>query len=371
VRPLACSIDSALRIIYDRAHGDTFGPAEGLLTSPAVAARLAHRFGPKHFWSPSQWETYAACPYKFFLEDVLDLTPLGDLVLETDHARRGSRLHSVLASFHRKWPELRGDATMSSDDEQAHFLQQLKNIIDARIATASDVGIDAALLELDRRQIHKWAIKHFDHHVKYDGACSKRGARLEPTHFEFRFGPSRAGADDDPESVQTAFVLDIDGEKIHVTGQIDRIDVGTINGQTVFSVIDYKSGKKPSLRNEEIASGERLQLPIYVEAAQALVFKGSATPLVAGYWSMTGGFDAKGALAVEVEGDPVQRWQEVRSSVEERIRQFVQGIRRGAFPVASRDKDCTSYCDFRTVCRISQIRNLGKVWITDIENQKP
>ena len=54
--------------------------------------------------------------------------------------------------------------------------------------------------------------------------------------------------------------------------------------------------------------------------------------------SMTGGFDAKGALAAEVEGDPGQVWKDVRRTVEERIRQFVRDIRRGAFPVASRDQ---------------------------------
>ncbi len=362
-QPLGNSIDAGLRIVYARAHGDSFGPAEGLLTSPAVAARLAQKFGAKHYWSPSQWETYAACPYKFFLEDVLNLTPLGELVLETDYTRRGSRLHHVLATFHRQWPELRGTRAMSADEEQSQFLEYLLNVTDERIAATTDVGIDAALLELDRRQIRKWAEKHFDHHTKYGSTCSQRGAVMMPTHFEFRFGPSRPGdAENDPQSTRQAFELDISGEKIRVIGQIDRIDVGTLDGQTVFSVIDYKSGKKPCLREEDIESGERLQLPIYVEAAQALVFGASATPLVAGYWSMTGGFDAKGALAVEVEGDCGERWKKIRRTIEQRIGQFVKDIREGAFPVASRDDKCTSYCEFNTVCRIAQIRSLAKTW---------
>jgi hypothetical protein len=75
---------------------------------------------------------------------------------------------------------------------------------------------------------------------------------------------------------------------------------------------------------------------------------------------MTGGFDAKGALAVAVEGDPAEHWKKVRGTVEERIGQFVQDIRQGAFPVASRDDKCTSYCDFNTICRIAQVRSLGK-----------
>ena len=81
------SVEAGLRIVHERARGDSFGPAEGLLNSPAAAAKCAEYFGPEHLWSPSQWETYAACPYKFFLEHVLGIEPLGDLVLETDFAR--------------------------------------------------------------------------------------------------------------------------------------------------------------------------------------------------------------------------------------------------------------------------------------------
>jgi ATP-dependent helicase/nuclease subunit B len=355
------AIDAGLRIVHERAHGESFGSGEGMLNSPAVAARLATRFGAGHYWSPSQWETYAACPYKFFLEDVLRLEPLGDLVLETDYARRGSRLHSVLAAFHRQWPALRGSSPMSADEERVQFFDHLCRVIEERIAAGADGGIDAALLDLDRRQIRKWADKHFDHHVKYDSLCVGRGVRMTPTHLEFRFGPARTGDNDrDPDSIDKAFVLDINGETVRITGQIDRIDVGVMDGNEVFSVIDYKSGRRTTLGSDQIATGERLQLPLYVEAAQALVFQGGATPLLAGYWSMTGGFDSRGALAVETEGDAAARWDEVRGTVKERIAQFVADIRHGAFPVASRDDQCTSYCEFNTVCRIAQVRSLGK-----------
>ena len=72
--------------------------------------------------------------------------------------------------------------------------------------------------------------------------------------------------------------------------------MGQVAGRTVFSVIDYKTGKTTSLKEEHIASGERLQLPIYVAAAQALLFKNEATPIAAGYWTMDRGFDKRGAL---------------------------------------------------------------------------
>jgi ATP-dependent helicase/DNAse subunit B len=360
---LAAAVDAGLRIVHARARRESFGPAEGILASSAAAARFAERFGPQHLWSPSQWETYAACPYKFFMQNVLGLEPLGDLVLETDFARRGSRVHQVLAGFHRQWRDVCGERSWTVEEEAEQFGDHLQRLIDAQITGAPSGTIDAALAELDRRQIQKWATAHFDHHVKYHGDCSRLGGAMTPTHFEFRFGSRRPGdAESDPDSIQDAFIVDLDGETIRITGQIDRIDVGQIGDKKVFNVIDYKSGKKLPLKPQHIESGERLQLPLYVEAAQSLIFRGQATPLAAGYWSMRSGFDAKAALVVTQEAESRKRWAEIQATVRRMVRQFVTGIRSGQFPVASRDEHCTSQCEFNTICRITQIRSLGKPW---------
>jgi RecB family exonuclease len=362
VAQVGASIDAGLRIVHARARRE-FGPAEGVLESAAAAARFAEHFGPQHLWSPSQWETYAACPYKFFLQNVLGLAPLGELVLETDFARRGSRLHQVLAAFHRQWHEACGERSWPAEEEAARFSDYLHRVIDGRIADAPLGSIDAALIELDRRQFRKWAAAHFAHHVKYHGDCSDMGGAMAPARFEFRFGSSASGdGDSDPDSIEAAFVLEIDGEKIRITGQIDRIDVGEVGGKKVFNVIDYKSGKKVSLKAEHIESGERLQLPIYVEAAQMLVFGGDAAPLTAGYWNMASGFDTKGALTVKRGGDPEEHWSNLKATVRTAVKRFVAAIRGGSFPVHSRDEHCTSNCDFNTICRIAQIRSLGKTW---------
>jgi len=44
---------------------------------------------------------------------------------------------------------------------------------------------------------------------------------------------------------------------------------------------------------------------------------------------------------------------------------LVEGMRGGRFVVENRDKNCTARCDYRTTCRVSQVRAvaepLGKV----------
>jgi ATP-dependent helicase/DNAse subunit B len=199
---------------------------------------------------------------------------------------------------------------------------------------------------------------------------------MMPTHFELRFGYARPGetSPEDESSVDKPFPLDIGGETVLVTGRIDRIDVGQVGGKKVFNVIDYKSGQRPTHTREKVLSGERLQPAIYVMAAQTLLFgDDQAMPMWAGYWSMKTGVTTseKYSLRCAVEADqPSEAWDELQSAVKDRIREFVRAIRAGQFPVASRDPDCTSRCDFHTTCRIAQIRSLGKQWQDMVESRE-
>ena len=138
----------------------------------------------------------------------------------------------------------------------------------------------------------------------------------------------------------------------------------------MFNVIDYKSGRRPTLTVEKMETGERLQPPLYVMAAQVLLFgEDQARPMWAGYWSMDKGVttSARYSLKCSAEGgNATDEWKSLQESVVACIRQFVTDIRAGNFPVASRDEQCTSYCNFSTVCRIAQVRSLGKQWMPDL-----
>jgi RecB family exonuclease/superfamily I DNA/RNA helicase len=375
---LARSIDAGLRIVQARARGESHGPAEGIITSPAVEARLKRRFGPDHLWSPSQWESYAECPYRFFMENVLGLEPLGDLALEVDHRRRGSLAHDMLARFHGKLRDTPPHEWSALVADQERFVAELEKTLQEVLDSSGmpPGGIDAAFLELDRREIARWIARYGGHFEKYAGAWVNFDVPMMPAFFEFRFGAARPGesSPEDAASLDKPFVLDVGGEHVLVTGRIDRIDVGQRGGKKVFNVIDYKSGQRPTLTREKVLTGQRLQPALYVMAAEELVFRGDeAVPLWAGYWSMKNGVTTseRYSLRCSVEsGEATETWDALKPAVIAKIREFVYAIRAGAFPVASRDPDCTSRCDFHTVCRIGQVRSLGKDWVDAVECQE-
>jgi CRISPR/Cas system-associated exonuclease Cas4 (RecB family) len=204
----------------------------------------------------------------------------------------------------------------------------------------------------------------------------KSGVAFRPAHFEVEFGPEYASAGDE-EGLQVAsdtlrtsqpLELTVAGQTIRISGRIDRVDLGQIAGQTVFHVIDYKSSSKMKFEPGMIASGERLQLPLYALALEQLLLADrSAIPWRASYWLVKEkgvGHRAKLDFHELIDGriEPTEVWQSVREQLLEIVAGLVKGIRGGNFPVYCADEACTSRCEFHTVCRIGQIRSLEKVW---------
>jgi hypothetical protein len=87
----------------------------------------------------------------------------------------------------------------------------------------------------------------------------------------------------------------------------------------------------------------------------------------AGYWGVAdGGFKSKQALSISEmaagQALATAEWSQLRSAIEDLIVRLVENIRAGQFPVSSRNDECTSFCEFSTVCRINHVRALEKQW---------
>jgi ATP-dependent helicase/nuclease subunit B len=368
---LAHSVLAGLEITASRANHGDFGPFEGLLEGEASRARLVQAFGAERLWSASNLETYATCPYRFFAERVLRLEPLAELQLATDYGQRGGRLHETLSWLHRKLT-MTGELPSELHDEAFHALRE-EALASLQAFVDDDDKLASALLEIDRQIISLWTQAYRTQHGEFDQLWNESCEQApRPAHFEASFGQSPPAPD--PISRLEPLELKVGGETIKLAGRIDRIDIGKSGGQAAFVVIDYKSSaKRPSRSKNPTLDGRALQLELYSIATQeVLLAHVGAAPLQAGYWMLRDkGFKAWMECYRNEAGRLVatEEWTAIRQQVEQKVWSLVQGIRQGHFPVHSLDDHCTGTCPFSTVCRINQVRSLGKEWPTTPTNQ--
>jgi ATP-dependent helicase/nuclease subunit B len=368
---VAQNILSGLEAMGSRAVRDEFGPFDGLVTSDAARSLLADKLFPTNtHWSASRLEQYRGCPYKFFLQYVLNISPLDELSLDTDALVRGFRLHDILARAHLALNQTTGKPT-SPVAAAAAFRKVAEDLLAAETATKGAQAHHAALDEIDRRVILGWLTDYIEQHAIYDELWREFDVAPAPAHFEVSFG--RARRSDDPQeiwdSLSTEEPLQLgSGDKVvRLQGRIDRIDLGTIAGEPVLSVLDYKSGSLRRHTRRAIDEGDDLQVAIYALAAERLLARTGRAAWRAGYWGVAdGGFKFKHALNISEmaagKALATAEWNYLRDAIERLILQLVDSIRAGQFPVASRNDECTSYCEFGTVCRINHVRSLEKRW---------
>src|SRR5262249_15830029 len=88
-------------------------------------------------------------------------------------------------------------------------------------------------------------------------------------------------------------------------------------------------------------------------------------PWRVGYWFLKdGGFDSLDIpqfYQQTLEGlRETEDWQTLRGTLLTRVMSLVHDVRGGRFPVYSLDEKCTGHCEYHSICRIGQVRSLGK-----------
>ncbi|MCX6693472.1 MAG: PD-(D/E)XK nuclease family protein [Methanomicrobiales archaeon] len=266
--------------------------------APEVSARLDRMFGQNYRWSASMLETYARCPFKFYLERVVRIRPLPELGTELPPEVKGGLIHSVLCQFKRMMHD-RGRLPLHEDHceealaaivriaeeefEKVPYMTPLWHAKKHQLLGGSGVG-SGVLERFVRSEVGRLA----------PDASGRVPKAFSPRYFEFSFGAVR-GPNDDPNSRSDPIDLaevareiqgirhvstDPSGEsprdpgrevpgpgrripdQVLFTGKIDRVDL-TPDGY--FGVVDYKTGMKvPS--GTELSQIKALQLPLYIHA---------------------------------------------------------------------------------------------------------
>ena len=354
--PGTCRLDGIIDRINIERHfrcGKCDTPYDGVLSADStICSILGERFGPAHVWAPTSLETYAGCPFKFFIEKVIGIRPLPDVEQNLSSADRGTMVHDILCLFYRRW-RAAGNS----------------KILPSNRADASDLMTEIASKELAEQQFRSplWEATRLRmtgspesgpgwFELFLSNEVSEADSPLVPSLFEFSFG-MRPGHNDDPHSVPDPVELNAgDFGKIRIRGRIDRIDR---SGSGEFCVTDYKTGSvTPSLK--EIRDGKALQLPLYLVAYEKI---SGDTGVAAGYYKIQRQVENKILLCDTAARElfssapaVVPDFCEILIRSQFFAGNYIRRIQNGEFSLPHADKCPNPYCDYSSICRFDPFR---------------
>jgi hypothetical protein len=306
---------------------------------------------PSHL-SATRLETYGVCPFRFLGEHVLRIRQVDEPEeLETiSPLDRGKVIHRILERF---ITAAREQGLLPLSSAQREVLNSLlerttADVLDEFEATGA-VGY-RFMWDVEKRRIVA------DLRTFLEGELVDRSGFV-PRYLEVRFGPPRPGQDTSPGSSARPLMIEVNGRELSFTGQIDRLDV---RPDGAARVIDYKSGKGPGggdrtrdIEESRFQGGAKLQLPIYVLAAEQVLRDGGlpGPTREAQYYYVTG----RGKFT---------RVRFTHAALESRRTDLLtilgtmeRGMATGLFPQRPGDKgeNCT-WCPFPSVCGHGRVR---------------
>ena len=232
------------------------------LTISDTSRKKLRRF-QNNTYSVTDLETYANCPYQYFISKVLNYIPeVEEEEAELTALEKGTLIHNVVAKFYTNRRE-NGDPPISqcSDEDFSKAILQINEIIDNMQSEIRNDEYESLPennlfweIDIDKTKValHKWLAAERDYDLP-----------LLPSYFEVGIGTKPGRID---QSLYHSKPIKIGNVKM--TGKIDRIDIGSNS----FNIIDYKSGSTiPSMQN--IQEGRALQVPIYLQLVKKILEK--------------------------------------------------------------------------------------------------
>ncbi|MGG7099051.1 helicase-exonuclease AddAB subunit AddB [Clostridium sardiniense] len=199
-------------------------------------------------FSVSRLEKYAECQFSYFVQ--YGLKAKDRKIYEFSAPDLGSFMHEILDKFTNKVKE---EKLAWSELNREKCREIVGSLIDVKLKEDAN-----SILNSTKR--YKYFTDRFKRvitkSVSIISEQMKRG-EFEVFRNEFEFGSMDGG-----EPIK----LDLPtGERVYLTGRIDRIDTLSMDGNTYLRVIDYKSGAK-KFDLTELYYGIQIQLLVYLDA---------------------------------------------------------------------------------------------------------
>ncbi|QDT42013.1 ATP-dependent helicase/deoxyribonuclease subunit B [Gimesia alba] len=364
LKQTALNILAASEMAIARFECEGFTEYEGILVSPQNRQAIHERFPREYEFSTTQLELFLACPYQFFTQSVLGIDVPEPPELRTNHLQRGIHVHSILTKLYELLIQQGAtDQFYAADQVQALFLDLLDQRVSDELA---ETKLQQVLLTIEKQILEDWGALFAEQSETYGRLFDELWD--DPPSIVGREVPfGRVPTEPDPTQTHYGHLTLGSGEhETRVQGQIDRIDVGRMEGKKYFNIIDYKTGRAlPSA--SEIRAGKKIQLALYLIAARRLeMIDIDAEPFHLGYWKVQEtGFvmplRSRKKMVEPISGEDLEL---LETTMEGLVPHLAHLIRDGIFPVQVDEKIAHLDPAFHSVCRFSQVESyrdsLGK-----------
>ncbi|HLW61180.1 MAG TPA: PD-(D/E)XK nuclease family protein [bacterium] len=287
----------------------------------------------------TQMETYGLCPFKFFGERILRVFEIDEpeAVETISPLDRGSLIHDILDQFLSGL--VKDDLVPMRTSCIKEYRERLHAIAAQLFQEFEKSGAVGYPFMWDVEQAR--ILTDLEGFVGFE--CTDETGYV-PAYFEARFGPTPSWATAPPGSMPHPLELPTDGGTLRLTGYVDRIDVSPAGSARV---IDYKTGAAYEEKDNRFRGGQSLQLPIYLQAADAMLAHNgvAARTTEALYYYAT----AKGGF---------KQVRFTRKAFDRRSAEFAtmlktmsDGIAEGTFPQhPGKSGENCKWCSFQSAC---------------------
>jgi RecB family exonuclease len=307
----------------------------GALAGEALLVDLAARLPGREAapLSASAVESYAACPFQFFLRYLLGAAKPEEADDDLDPLARGRLYHAALERGFRRLAD-EGRLPLRGDAAERAALQAACGEIAAEWRAREPIGHEGLFAVQERRLRRQVdAIWRAEVEAPPVAGCT-------PREFEKRF--------------EGLAVDSFDGERrIFLRGSIDRVDRGA--GRAV--VLDYKSGNRQGANQRlkpDALCVTSFQLPLYAAALHAAE---PATAIEARYYILRDAYvtdpvDDPDRFGLDHASRERARARGVRN-VADAVWDVYEAARAGGFAVRPREGSCER-CGMQSACRVGR-----------------
>lgn len=308
-------------------------------------------------YSISQLETYTACPFRYFLERVLNIEIAEEPDEQMEAIELGSLLHAILFEFYVR---IREENIVIRNCSDAVFEKVKKMIFKIAEKHVSNIIQDSPFAFYEEEKIFGINSNKEDS-LLFRFLLNERNDKTgrDPAFFEVSFGVRN---DEYDPMLYSAKPLQY--ENVKIRGLVDRVDID--KNKKTFEVVDYKSGGK-KVSKTEIEKGTSLQLPVYIWAVKTLLQEQLGevySPKAMSIYNLKYQETIFGKNAVSVsrsrtaDFDPTPDLNQLVDKALHHVKKSVDNIINGNFPITpfsdEKDKICR-FCNFNTICRVDEL----------------